>query len=114
MYRQVNPIPYTATYFGEKLHIDQNEKLIMYGVTHVCAIDGFSGKIVGLVSMAVKNNSITIRKVIQVRAQKNIQHIWTLINQSLVICLNVQFFFLHLKMCKVLNMIIMVSVCKDV
>lgn len=61
--RQVNPIPYTAAYFGEKLHIDQNEKLIMYGVTHVCAIDGFSGKIVGFVSMAVKNNSIIYEKL---------------------------------------------------
>ncbi len=63
MHRQVNPIPYTATYFGEKLHIDQNEKLIMYGVTHVCAIDGFSGKIVGFVSMAVKNNPIIYEKL---------------------------------------------------
>ena len=44
-----NPIPYTAAYFGEKLHSDQNEKLIMYGVTHVCAVDGFSDKIVGFI-----------------------------------------------------------------
>ncbi len=36
VHRQVNPIPYTATYCGEKLHIDQNVKLIMYGVTRVC------------------------------------------------------------------------------
>ncbi len=62
MHRQVNPIPYTATYFGEKLHIDQNEKLIMYGVT-LCAIDGFSGKTVGFVSVAVKNNSIIYEKL---------------------------------------------------
>ena len=41
---QTNPIPYNAEYFGHKLHIDQNEKLVMYGVTHVCAIDGYSGK----------------------------------------------------------------------
>ncbi|XP_068683153.1 uncharacterized protein [Montipora foliosa] len=37
-----NPIPYAAEYFGHKLHIDQNEKLVMYGVVHVCAIDGQS------------------------------------------------------------------------
>ena len=27
----VNPIPYRADYFGHKLHIDQNERLVMYG-----------------------------------------------------------------------------------
>ena len=54
--RQMNPVPYRADYFGHKLHIDQNEKLVMYGVTHVCAIDGFSRKIVGFVTMPVKNN----------------------------------------------------------
>ena len=61
--RLVNPIPYTAAYFGEKLHIDQNEKLIMYGATHVCAVDGFSGKIVGFVSMAVKSNKVIYEKL---------------------------------------------------
>ena len=34
--------------FGYKLYIDQNEKLVMYGVTHVCIVDGYSGEIVGL------------------------------------------------------------------
>ena len=43
----MNPVPYHADYFGHKLHIDQNEKLAMYGVTHIEAVDGFSGKIVG-------------------------------------------------------------------
>lgn len=57
-HRSINPIPYNAQYFGEKLHVDQNEKLINYGVTHVCAIDGFSSKIVGFVSMPVKSNTI--------------------------------------------------------
>ncbi len=56
--RSINPIPYKADYFGQKLHIDQNEKLVMYGTTHVCAIDGYSGKIVGFVSMPIKSNSI--------------------------------------------------------
>lgn len=57
--RLTNPLPYNAEYFGHKLHIDQNEKLVMFGLTHVCAIDGFSGKIVGFVIMPRKNN-ITI------------------------------------------------------
>ena len=52
---RLNPIPYHASYFGHKLHIDQNEKMVMYGVTHVCAVDGFSGKIVAFASMPVKN-----------------------------------------------------------
>ena len=56
--RQTNPIPYRANYFGEKLHIDQNEKLVMFGLTHICAIDGFSGKIVGFVVLPLKNNAM--------------------------------------------------------
>ena len=36
--------------------MDQNEKLVMFGVTHVCAIDVYSGKIVGFESMPVENN----------------------------------------------------------
>lgn len=54
--RLTNPLIYHAEYFGQKLHIDQNEKLVMFGVTHVCAIDGFSGKLVGFVIMPRKNN----------------------------------------------------------
>ena len=54
--KKINPVPYRADHFGHKLHIDQNEKLVMYGVTHICAVDGFSGKIVGFVTMPVKNN----------------------------------------------------------
>ena len=54
----INPIPYSAKYFGEKLHIDQNEKMVQFGVTHVCAVDGFSGMIVGFVTMPIKNNRI--------------------------------------------------------
>ena len=55
-HRQLNPTPYHAEYFGEKLHIDQNEKLVMFGLTHVCAVDGFSGKIVGHTILPIKNN----------------------------------------------------------
>ena len=45
--RAVNPILYRADYFGRKIHFDQNEKLIAYGVTHVAAIDGHSRYVVG-------------------------------------------------------------------
>ncbi|KAM7012019.1 uncharacterized protein LKV04_022591 [Tautogolabrus adspersus] len=54
--RNLNPAPYRAEYFGQKLHVDQNEKLVMFGVTHVVAIDGYSGKLVGHSTMPVKNN----------------------------------------------------------
>ena len=54
--QHLNPVPYHASYFGQKLHIDQNEKLVMFGVTHICATDGYSGKIVGFISMPIKNN----------------------------------------------------------
>ena len=53
--QQINPVPYRADYFGHKLHIDQNEKMVMFGVTHICGIDGYSGKIVGFVTMPIKN-----------------------------------------------------------
>ena len=39
-------MPYRADYFSHKLHIKQNEKLEMYGVTYVTAIDGHSRMIV--------------------------------------------------------------------
>lgn len=51
-----NPIPYRANHFGHKLHIDQNEKLFMYGVFHAACIDGFSSKIVRHVILPEKNN----------------------------------------------------------
>ena len=52
-YRLMNPIPYYAQYHGHKLHLDQNEKLIRFGVTHVAASDGYSGKLLGIISMPV-------------------------------------------------------------
>lgn len=57
-YHQLNPVPYYAEYFGHKLHMDQNEKLVRFGVTHVAASDGYSGKLLGIVSMPVKNNIV--------------------------------------------------------
>ena len=47
-----------SKYFGEKLHIDQNEKPVMFGVTHVCAVDGHNGRIVGFVTMPIKNITV--------------------------------------------------------
>ena len=58
-----NPIPYKANYFGHKLHLDQNEKLIHYGVTHVISVDGFSGMIVSHVTMSIKNNLVIYKRV---------------------------------------------------
>ena len=56
--RSLNPKQYKADYFGHKIHVDQNEKLVMYGVVHVCARDGFSGMVVGYCTMPVKSNII--------------------------------------------------------
>lgn len=56
--KQLNPVPYSAEYFGHKVHIDQNEKLVMYGVTRVCARDGYSGKVVSFITMPIKNIEI--------------------------------------------------------
>ena len=51
----LNPHPYTANYFRHKLHVDQNERLVMYGVTHAMAIDGYSRKIISFITMPIKN-----------------------------------------------------------
>ena len=53
---RVNPTRYQAKYFGHKLHVDQNEKLVEYCVTHVIARDGFSGKIVSYLTLLIKKN----------------------------------------------------------
>lgn len=56
--RSLNPKIYSADYFEHKIHYDQNEKLGMYGVVHVCARDGYSGMIVGHATMSKKNNVV--------------------------------------------------------
>ncbi|KAA8590524.1 hypothetical protein FQN60_014458 [Etheostoma spectabile] len=61
--RNLNPIPYYAQYMGHKLHVDQNEKLVMFGVTHVMAIDGFSKKVVSHFTMPIKNNILIYEEV---------------------------------------------------
>lgn len=48
---------------GHKLHLDQNEKLNMYGVTHILAIDGYSKKIVSHTTIPVKNNQTIYEEV---------------------------------------------------
>ena len=53
--RLINPYPYQANYFGAKIHLDQNEKCAMFGVTHILAIDGYSRKIVGFITIPKKN-----------------------------------------------------------
>ena len=63
--RCVNPKPYTALYFGQKLHMDQNEKLVMYGVTHVIARDGYSGYITACCTMPVKNNLTIYEQILR-------------------------------------------------
>ena len=47
----ISLVSYSADYFGHKLHIDQNKKIVMYGVTNI-----FSRKVVGFVTMPLKNN----------------------------------------------------------
>ena len=56
--RLLKPKCYNADCFGHKVHMDQNEKLKMFGVTHVSARDDNSGMIVAFSTMLVKNNLI--------------------------------------------------------
>ena len=58
-----NPTPYHAAFFGHKLHVDQNEKLIMFGATHFIAVDGFSGMIVAYVTVPLKNNKMVYEHI---------------------------------------------------
>ena len=62
--RMKNPGTYQANYFGQKLHIDQNEKNVMFGVTHICAVDGFSRKIVAFTTMPIKTTTLFTRQCI--------------------------------------------------
>lgn len=56
--RYLNPTPYQADYMGHKIHMDQDDKLAMFGVTHVVAIDGFSENVVGHSTMPIKNSLV--------------------------------------------------------
>ena len=59
----LNPIPYRADYFGHKIHMDQNKKLVMYGVTHVLVIDGHSHFVAAFSIIPIKNNAIIYDEV---------------------------------------------------
>lgn len=48
---------------GHKIHMDQNEKMVMFGTTCVIAVDGYSKKIVGNAIMPVKNNLLIYDQV---------------------------------------------------
>ena len=61
--KSLNPIPYRSDYFGHKRHMDQKEKLVIYGVTHILAIDGHSRFIASFSTMPIKNNAIIYDKV---------------------------------------------------
>ena len=54
--RSFNPNVYKADYFGHNLHVDQNEKLVMYGITHVVVLDGYFGMITSYTAMSIKTN----------------------------------------------------------
>lgn len=48
---------------GHKIHMDQNEKMVMFGTTFVIAVDGYSKKIVANAIMPVKNNLLIYDQV---------------------------------------------------
>ena len=52
---KTNPTPYFSPSFGYKGHIDQNEKLVRYGVVHAVFRDGFSGSIKNWITPPSKN-----------------------------------------------------------
>lgn len=49
--RHLNSIPYNADYFGQSSLWPK----WLYGVTHVIAVDGYSGMILGAATMLIKN-----------------------------------------------------------
>ena len=83
---KMNPKVYTAGYFGQKLHIDQNEKLCMHGVTYVCARDGYSGMLVAFVVMPVKNNIVIYNKIFRYNFAFNVSHVFLFIVKLLIRC----------------------------
>ena len=53
-----------ALYFGQKLHIYQNEKLKMHGVMYVVTRKGFSGKNVSLVTIYVNYQNMNLFRML--------------------------------------------------
>ena len=62
----VNPKCYNADYFDDKVHLDQNEKLKMFGVTHVMARDDFSRMIVAFLRFLLKIILLFMTKYIKI------------------------------------------------
>ena len=54
--RRFNAVPYNSQYFGHKIHVDLNEKLVHFGVVLIGAIDRFSGMIIDIMVAHRKNN----------------------------------------------------------
>lgn len=54
--------------------MDQNEKIAMCGVTHVCATDGYSGRVVSHALMPVKNNLLIYEHVFRWLAKRDLSH----------------------------------------
>ena len=52
---KTNPTPYFLPSLGYKGDIDQNEKLVRYGVGHADFRDGFSGSIENWITLPSKN-----------------------------------------------------------
>jgi hypothetical protein len=48
-------VPHNSQYFGHKLHVDLNEKLVDFNFLLVGAIDGFSGKLLSYFTIHRKN-----------------------------------------------------------
>ena len=53
-------VPYRADYFGHKLHMDHDEKLGMYAVTLVAAVDEHSRMIVYWTTIPLVKNNLLI------------------------------------------------------
>ena len=74
--RHVNSVPYRADYFGHKLHVDQNEKLEMYGVAHVVAINGQSHYITFTATMPRKNNKVIYAEIYRLFSVLYLSHLF--------------------------------------
>jgi len=62
--RSTNPGRYRADFlFWTKASYRSERKNVMFGVTHVCAVDGFSWKIVAFSTIPIKNNYIIYENV---------------------------------------------------
>lgn len=60
----LNPISYQTDYFGHKLHLDLNKKLVMYGVMLVSVVNGHSRFVTAAKCMATKTTKWFIPKFI--------------------------------------------------